>query len=156
MEASDHPLVREKLHYKALNGDHWHALCHLPRPLQGADAILGPLQSRCEAHRLGCHRRLSLLQANKCRMVHFTKNSALFHVGTLQTFFLLAKVLTTTTTKNWNPYMYIISSLCCLWICIYYLPYVFLYVHSFYVYMTYEMLNIPMPHVLQCPMYVFL
>ena len=70
-------------------------------------------------------------------------------------FFCWLKFSTTTTT-NWNPYMCIISSLCCLWICIYYLPYVFLYVHSFYVYMTYEMLNIPMPHVLQCPMYVFL
>ena len=36
-----------------------------------------------------------------------------------------------------------------------YLPFVFLYVHSFHVYMTYKMLNVPMPHVLQCPVYVF-
>ena len=123
MEASDHPLVREKLHYKALNGDHWHALCHLPRPLQGADAILGPLQSRCEAHRLGHHRRLSLLQANEYRMVHFTKNSALFQVGTLQTFFCWLMFSTTIFffiesihVYNLKPMlsldMYLLSTLC--------------------------------------------
>ena len=35
-----------------------------------------------------------------------------------------------------------------------YLPFVFQYVHSFHVYMSYAVLNVPIMHVLACPMYV--